>query len=186
MLVGVSLLARLGLAAVWLVSGALKAADPLQTEVAVAAYRLLPGAAVAPVALVLPLAELALGLLLLAGIGVRAGAAVSLGVLAVFVAAVAASWARGLQIDCGCFGGGGPADVGPGDYLAEIARDVGFAALAGWLLVRPRTPAALGARSRADLAPWSRRRVAGPTSPHEPGDLHDRTAHPADPPGART
>ena len=41
----VSVLCRLGLAAVWLVSGVIKAADPLQTRVAVAAYQLLPDSA---------------------------------------------------------------------------------------------------------------------------------------------
>ncbi|MEO7194613.1 MAG: MauE/DoxX family redox-associated membrane protein, partial [Pseudonocardiaceae bacterium] len=56
-----SAVARLGLAAVFLVSGALKAVDPGQTRVAVSAYQLLPPDLVGPVATVLPLVELALG-----------------------------------------------------------------------------------------------------------------------------
>lgn len=143
-----SLLARLGLAAVWLASGWLKAVDPLQTEVAVRAYQLLPDAAVSPVATALPFAELGLGLLLLCGVGVRPTAAVSALLLVVFLFGVGSAWARGLSIDCGCFGGGGTANVGAGDYLAELARDVGFLVLAGWLLVRPASPFALGAGSR--------------------------------------
>src|SRR5207248_936567 len=50
----VGTLARLGLAAVWLVSGTLKAIDVDQTVVAVRAYDVLPRAAVEVVAAVLP------------------------------------------------------------------------------------------------------------------------------------
>lgn len=140
----VSTTCRLGLAAVWLVSGAIKAVDPLQTVVAVRAYQLLPEGVVEPVATTLPFLEIGLGLLLLLGVGVRPVALASGVVLVLFLVGVGSAWARGLSIDCGCFGGGGAADVGPLDYLTEIARDLGFLALAVWLVARPRTPAALG------------------------------------------
>lgn len=144
----VSLLARLGLAAVWLISGAVKFVDPTQTEVAVRAYQLLPESLVRPVASTLPMLEIALGLLLLIGLGVRVAAIVSAVVLVVLIAVIVSVWARGLSIDCGCFGGGGTADVDGWDYAREIARDVGFLALAGWLIVFPRSPFSLGPRSR--------------------------------------
>jgi uncharacterized membrane protein YphA (DoxX/SURF4 family) len=139
-------LARVGLAAVWLVSGTLKAVDPDQTFVAVRAYDVLPETGVELVAAVLPFLEIALGLLLLAGVGTRAVAGLSAVLLLVFVAGVSQAWARGLSIDCGCFGGGGA--VAPGDtaYLEEILRDTGFILLAVWLIVRPRTLFALDAR----------------------------------------
>jgi uncharacterized membrane protein YphA (DoxX/SURF4 family) len=131
-------LVRLGLAAVWLVSGAIKAADPNQTYLAVRAYQVLPDAMVHPVAAVLPFLELALGALLLVGLGVRWVAIASAAVLVLFIAGVAQSWARGLAIDCGCFGGGGQVAAGDTRYPQEIARDIGFLVLAGWLIVRPR------------------------------------------------
>jgi uncharacterized membrane protein YphA (DoxX/SURF4 family) len=136
---GIGTLARLGLAAVWITSGLLKALDPAQTYVAVRAYDVLPREAVSVVAGVLPWFELALGLLLLAGVGVRAVAVLSAGLLLVFVAGVSQAWARGLSIDCGCFGGGGAVEPGQTQYVQEILRDLGFLALAGWLIVRPRT-----------------------------------------------
>jgi uncharacterized membrane protein YphA (DoxX/SURF4 family) len=138
--------ARLGLAAVWLVSGTLKALDPDTTYVAVRAYDVLPRAGVAVVAGVLPWLEIALGVALLVGVRTRLVAALSAGLLLVFVAGVAQAWARGLSIDCGCFGGGGA--VAPGDtaYGRELLRDAGFLLLAGWLLARPRTLAALDDR----------------------------------------
>jgi uncharacterized membrane protein YphA (DoxX/SURF4 family) len=135
----VGTLARLGLAAVWLVSGALKLADPGQTLIAVRAYDVLPDGLTGVVALALPLVELVLGLFLLAGLATRWAAGVALVLLAVLVAGIAQSWARGLSIDCGCFGGGGQVATGQTAYPQEILRDSGFALLAGWLLARPRT-----------------------------------------------
>jgi uncharacterized membrane protein YphA (DoxX/SURF4 family) len=136
---------RLGLAAVFLVSGVLKALDPDTTYVAVRAYDVLPKAGVALVAGVLPWFEIVLGLLLLAGIATRAVAVVSAGLLLLFVAGVAQAWARGLSIDCGCFGGGGAVAPEDTSYGLEILRDTGFLLMAGWLIARPQT---LGVLSR--------------------------------------
>ena len=132
-------LARLGLAAVWLVSGVLKAVDPDQTYVAVRAYDVLPKAGVTLVAGILPWLEIVLGLLLLAGLATRVVAVASAGLLVVFIAGVVQAWARGLSIDCGCFGGGGAVDPGQTTYGLELLRDAGFLLMAAWLIVRPRT-----------------------------------------------
>jgi uncharacterized membrane protein YphA (DoxX/SURF4 family) len=132
-------LARLGLATVWLISGAVKISDPGQTYIAVKAYDVLPNALVNPLATALPLLELVLGVFLLVGLGTKLVAAASGLLLLVLIAAIAQSWARGLSIDCGCFGGGGQVNTGQTQYPQEIARDTGFILLAVWLLVRPRT-----------------------------------------------
>ncbi|HEX3649655.1 MAG TPA: MauE/DoxX family redox-associated membrane protein [Pseudonocardiaceae bacterium] len=135
----VGTVARLGLAAVWLISGAIKAMDPNQTVAAVRAYQVLPGGAVAPVAAVLPFLELAFGVLVLVGIGHRLMGVLSAVLLLVYIAGVAQSWARGLTIDCGCFGGGGQVAAGQTQYPREVLRDVGFLVLAVWLVIRPRS-----------------------------------------------
>jgi uncharacterized membrane protein YphA (DoxX/SURF4 family) len=149
----VGTLARLGLAAVWLISGALKAADPDQTYVAVRAYDVLPTAGVEVVAALLPWLELALGALLVAGIGTRVVAVLSAVLLLAFVAGVTQAWARGLSIDCGCFGGGGAVEPGETAYVQELLRDTGFLVMAAWLIARPRTVFALddrlGTRTRS-------------------------------------
>jgi uncharacterized membrane protein YphA (DoxX/SURF4 family) len=142
--------ARLGLAAVWLVSGTLKAVDPDQTVVAVRAYDVLSRGAVDAVAAVLPFLEIGLGLLLLLGIGTRLVAVVSALLLLVFLAGVGQAWARGLAIDCGCFGGGGAVAPGATAYLQEILRDTGFLALAAWLVARPHTLLSVDARLSAE------------------------------------
>ena len=140
--------ARLGLAAVFLISGVIKAIDPDATYVAVRAYDVLPKLGVELVAGVLPWLEIVIGLLLLAGIATRAVAVVSAVLLLGFMAGVAQAWTRGLSIDCGCFGGGGAVDPGQTTYGRELLRDAGFLLLAGWLVVRPRTLAVLSLPGR--------------------------------------
>ncbi len=124
-------------------SGVLKAADPVGTRVAVQAYSLMPDSWVSPVALVLPYFELALALLLLVGLATRLTAVLSALLLLVFIAGVLSAAARGLSIDCGCFGGGGTVAPGETSYTAEVLRDVGFLALAAWLIWRPVSPLSL-------------------------------------------
>jgi uncharacterized membrane protein YphA (DoxX/SURF4 family) len=144
----VGTVARLGLAAVFLVSGVLKAIDPDATYVAVRAYDLLPKVGVALVAGALPWLEIVIGLLLLVGIATRAVAVASAVLLLGFMVGVTQAWARGLSIDCGCFGGGGAVDPGQTTYGRELLRDAGFLLLAGWLVVRPRTLAVLSLPGR--------------------------------------
>lgn len=143
------ILARLGLAAVWLVSGTLKVVDPAQTRIAVRAYEMLPLGLVAPVAMALPLVELMLGTLLLVGAFTRWAALASVALLAMLMLGVAQAWVRGLSIDCGCFGGGGAVAEGSAGYPQELARDAGLLVLAWWLLVRPRTALSVDGWRRA-------------------------------------
>jgi uncharacterized membrane protein YphA (DoxX/SURF4 family) len=138
---------RLGLAAVWLTSGILKAVDPDQTFVAVRAYDVLPMAGVEIVAAILPWFEIALGVLILIGAGLRLVAALSAALLLMFIAGVVQAWARGLSIDCGCFGGGGAVAAGQTAYVQELLRDIGFIVLAAWMIVRPRTLLSLDTRT---------------------------------------
>ncbi len=132
--------ARLALGTVWLVAGALKIGDPAASVRAVRAYRLLPEPVVQIVGAGLPAAELVLGVLLIIGLGVRVGAMLSALLLAAFVVGIAAAWAGGLRIDCGCFGSGG--ELGPGQepsYGPELVRDAGLLVLAGLLAWWPRS-----------------------------------------------
>lgn len=136
---GIGTAVRLGLAAVWLTSGIIKISNPGETYVAVQAYEILPTSLVGPVATALPLVELVLGILILCGLATRPAAAASGVLLLVLIAAIVQAWVRGLSIDCGCFGGGGEIAAGETAYPLEILRDVGFLALAVWLVIRPRT-----------------------------------------------
>jgi uncharacterized membrane protein YphA (DoxX/SURF4 family) len=133
----VGLVARLVTGGVWVVAGLLKLPDPAGSVRAVRAYELLPEAVVPTVGYLLPPLEIAVGVLLLLGLLTRTTAVVSGLLFVAFVVGIASAWARGLQIDCGCFGGGGFDAGADADYPWEIARDVGLLALSAWLVVRP-------------------------------------------------
>src|SRR5690349_19174186 len=136
----ISTVSRLGLATVFLVAGGLKVTDLAASGRAVNAYRLMSYDTAKVVGAVQPFIEIALGLLLLIGLAVRLSAAIAAVVLVIFIAGIVSAWARGLQIDCGCFSKGGDLAAGrTAEYGLEILRDVGFLALAGILLAKPRT-----------------------------------------------
>jgi len=119
-------LSRAGLAVVWIWAGLAKLTDPNGAVLSVRAYRLLPEVLVRPVAWGLPFLELALAVLLLTGIANRIAGAASAGLLVVFMLGIASAWARGLQIDCGCFSAGGPdASAGTTRYLGSCSATVG-------------------------------------------------------------
>jgi uncharacterized membrane protein YphA (DoxX/SURF4 family) len=136
--------ARILLGGVFLVAGVLKVPDPAAAVRAVRAYRLLAEPLVAPVAFGLPVIEVAVGLALLAGVFVRTAAIASGVLLVVFVAAVGSAWARGLQIDCGCFGTGGQVAAGQTSYPLEVLRDLGLLLVALILARWPASRLALG------------------------------------------
>ncbi len=136
----ISTVARLGLAAVWIVAGALKAGDLAASVRAVNAYRLMPYETAKVVGAAQPFVEIALGLLLLIGLAVRLSAGISAALLTIFIAGIVSAWSRGLAIDCGCFSSGGALAAGQTPrYAGEITRDIGLLALAGILLWRPWT-----------------------------------------------
>ena len=136
----ISTAARLGLAAVWIVAGSLKVGDLAASGRAVSAYRLMPYEAAKVVGAAQPFLEIALGVLLLVGLAVRLSAGISAVLLTVFIAGIVSAWARGLEIDCGCFSKGGALGAGETPaYAWDLLRDVGFLVLAGILLWRPWT-----------------------------------------------
>jgi uncharacterized membrane protein YphA (DoxX/SURF4 family) len=139
----VSTLVRLVLAGIFLAAGGLKAVDPQGSVAAVRAYQLLPPGLENLVGWGLPFLEIALGLLLAAGAFTRVLGAVSAGLIAVFVLAVLSAAARGLSIDCGCFGGGGAVAAGQTDYAGEVVRDSLLLLLALWLVWQPHSRFAL-------------------------------------------
>lgn len=134
--------ARLLLGGVLLVAGGLKLGNLGESVLAVRAYQLLPYELTEIVGIALPIGEVALGLALLTGTFTRVSAALGGLLMVAFIIAIASAWARGLTLDCGCFGGGGviSKEEALAAYPWEIARDVGLAACGAWLVVRPRTP----------------------------------------------
>ncbi len=130
-------LARLVTGGVWLFAGLLKLPDPAESVRAVRAYDLLPESWVTLVGYLLPLVEVVVGLLLLAGLLTRGAAVISSLLQVAFIIGIASAWSRGLEIDCGCFGGGGLEEGASAAYPWDIARDTGLLLLSAWLVRRP-------------------------------------------------
>jgi uncharacterized membrane protein YphA (DoxX/SURF4 family) len=122
----ITLIARLILGGVLLVAGALKVGNLQKSAMAVRAYELLPTAIANFLGFVLPWLEIGLGLLLILGVAVSISGLFGAIIMFAFIIAIAQAWARGLSIDCGCFGGGGPIDPDQTKYLSEIIRDIGL------------------------------------------------------------
>lgn len=140
------LLVRLVLGVVLIVAAGLKIGSLGQSRTAVRAYEVLPVEVANLVGTLLPFAELAVGVLLVLGLLTRGAALVAGLLMLVFIAGIASAWARGLSIDCGCFGGGGQVNSDKTAYLSEILRDTALFVGAAWLVLRPSTPASLDRR----------------------------------------
>ena len=117
-----SVAARVFAGVVLLVTGALKAADPAQSILAVGAYGLLPPWGSLAGGFLLPGLEIAAGAALLAGFLVRGAAALTALLALCFLGAVAWATARDLDVACGCFGPLSDALApGPGTALLDLA-----------------------------------------------------------------
>jgi uncharacterized membrane protein YphA (DoxX/SURF4 family) len=139
----VGVLARLVVGGVWLYAGALKVPHPDSSVTAVRSYQLLSPDLAETVGRVLPMLEVVLGACLVLGLLVRFSGAVSALLQAAFIFGIISVWSRGIEINCGCFGDGGPDPDATSKYPWEIARDVGLLALSLLLVWRPRTPVAV-------------------------------------------
>lgn len=133
-----TLLARLILGAVLLVAGALKVPNLPKSAMAVRAYEMLPIPIANFLGYTLPWIEIGLGLLLIVGVTVKISGALGGLTMLAFIIAIAQAWARGLSIDCGCFGGGGAIDPEDTKYLSEIIRDIGLMGLGIFLYLYPK------------------------------------------------
>lgn len=133
-----TLLARLILGGVLLAAGALKIGSLQKSAMAVRAYELLPVSLANFLGYTLPWIEIGVGLLLIAGVAVRISGLIGAFTMLAFIIAIAQAWARGLSIDCGCFGGGGAIDPEDTKYLSTIIRDIGLLVLGIYLYFYPK------------------------------------------------
>jgi len=133
------LIARLILGGVLFAAGFLKINKPDISQMAVRSYEMLPISIANLLGLILPPVEMALGALLVLGVLTRVVAALGGFTMFIFIIAITQAWARGLNIDCGCFGGGGTVAAEDTRYLQEILRDLGLVFLAAYLVRYPLT-----------------------------------------------
>lgn len=131
----ISAISRFGLAVVWIAGGATKIGNHMDVTQSIVAYEIFTPYWSDLLARIIGPAELAGGLFLLLGLWLRPAGKLSAVVLVLFIIGLSQAWARGLEIDCGCFS---PAGAEPStDYLTTILRDVLFVAMSLWTVYRP-------------------------------------------------
>jgi len=133
---------RLGLAAIFLYAGYAKLREPwLQFAISIDSFKAVPESWLEPMARLLPWCEVALGIALLSGILARWFALIATLLLGLFFSVGLRAFAKGLTVDCGCFGTGASGTI-DGTWFAEHGAMVALAlavATAYFLRMRSRT-----------------------------------------------
>ena len=123
------MLARLVLAAVFLLAGVAKLADPRGASKAFAEFGLAKAPA-ALLALVLPVIEMGVAVALIPAQSAWYGAWAALALFGIFIAAITINLIRGRKPDCHCFGQLHSAPVG----RSTLIRNAVLGAIAAWLV----------------------------------------------------
>jgi uncharacterized membrane protein YphA (DoxX/SURF4 family) len=87
-------------------------------------YKFLPDFLINITAIIVPPLEFIAGVLLLFGLFRRGSALVVIVLLSVFLIALVQAYARGLDIDCGCFGSNSESKTTSTDILIRIFQDI--------------------------------------------------------------
>lgn len=116
------LTARLVVGFMFIMVGISKIADPHLFAKEIGNYRILPDILVNWTAIILPWVETICGLLLIAGVKLRANAIMIGVMLLLFNIFIASAWARGLDINCGCYSNIAKQTVG----LPKILENLGL------------------------------------------------------------
>lgn len=123
---------RLVLAGVLLAAAVPKLADPAAFAAKLPNYRVFPDFLVNIVAATAPMLELVAALALLAGRLYRGGVWLTVGLMALFTGLIGSALARGIDLDCGCFGAAVQAEpVG----ALDLVRNIVLLGLASFLAI---------------------------------------------------
>lgn len=99
-----TLVSRALVGGVFILAGVSKALAISAFAGEITAYQIVPAGIAQVMALVFPLIEILIGVFLILGLATRWAAAAAGGMLLIFIIAIISAMARGLNIDCGCFG----------------------------------------------------------------------------------
>jgi putative oxidoreductase len=101
-----TLFSRLAIGGMYLAASYYKIIEPATFAKSIWQYHMVPGALINLMALILPWLELIIGVAIIVGWAYRGAIWWANLLLIVFIAALASTIARGLDIDCGCFKAG--------------------------------------------------------------------------------
>ena len=122
---------RVIIAIVFLAAAIPKAIHFDNTVLSITQYDIFEYTASTALAYLLITAEVIIAVSMILGLGVRLGAGLSAFLLCVFIVGIAQAWARGISLDCGCFGVDNVEDLSGVltpwyEYAWIIARDIGL------------------------------------------------------------
>jgi len=126
---------RVVLGGLFVYAGVVKVVDPLGFAQDIRNYRLVGQSISFIAAVVLPWLEILAGAFLIAGVWKRGAALVITGLLVFFIVLTLVTMARGLDVDCGCFG-----SLSRKSGWGVIFEDLGMLVLGLALLFAPRKP----------------------------------------------
>jgi uncharacterized membrane protein YphA (DoxX/SURF4 family) len=127
------LMSRLLLGGVFVYASFDKVLHPSAFAEAVYNYQILPDALLNLTAILLPWLELCVGLFLILGLCIRGAAFTCSALLTLFFTALSFDFARGLDIDCGCFAASAGHSAG-GSMMLYLLRDAFFLAVGFFVL----------------------------------------------------
>ena len=139
----ISFIARFYMAWVWIDAGVHKLGKTLDMTQAIKGYDIFTPDWALYLATVIGPLEVIGGVLLLLGLFLRKSSIVATVVLLLFMVGIAQAWARGLDIDCGCFGFDAQNPDRGMDYAKTLLRDAAYLFLTLWTIKRPFTKFAL-------------------------------------------
>lgn len=124
---------RIGLGGLFVISGIIKTMDLNSFSETINAFAVLPYELSMPAAVFLSLAEITFGSGLVFDIrGSLSGVSI---LIFCFILVLSYALAMGYDIDCGCFGPNDPEAKAFASIKTSLARDLGLAAVAGYLYV---------------------------------------------------
>jgi len=142
----ISLVARVVIGGAILVAGCMKIGGVImhgansEAVAAVKAYQIpLPVGLMTAIGILLPIIEIILGALIIAGLFTRWTVLLGALMMLAYIGLIASVWARGLNIDCGCFTKGGI--LMPDQktrYLQDILRDIALLACGVFVFIFPK------------------------------------------------
>jgi uncharacterized membrane protein YphA (DoxX/SURF4 family) len=118
-----TLVIRIILGGLFLLLGGAKLNDPGAFGIVIARYDILPQVIIGYAAIVVPVLEMLIGLLLVIGYKTRAAAGLSIFLMMLFILFIAVNLVRGKSFDCGC--------LNAGQFGLDINERI-----SGWLILR--------------------------------------------------
>jgi uncharacterized membrane protein YphA (DoxX/SURF4 family) len=139
---------RLGIAVMFLYAGYEKVRQPwLQFAISVDSFKAVPDTWVEPIARILPWGEILLAVALISSLFARWFALIATLLLTLFLSVGIRAYAKGLQVDCGCFGAGSSHGIDAKWFLEHVGMvALGVAVTAGYFYLARRP----GYRASAD------------------------------------